>query len=304
MASWWENMFDWISEHQSVLGFIGGGIAAVAIAVWTVYKHWDAKKEAAKDKEAAALKNAQTVQIFGIPFDQFESALKRREDELRAELRSASGTARVEEIERALAELKTEAASKQQKIEMLNQLLDEMRADLVPKELDTDVFPVSLRVRTFIKGRELTVHVMPSRSQRIFASVFGIFWTGLITSVAIGVGLPWPAGIPFFDGVLYLFFIGYSVRLNIQKQTVDIVAPGCFIWGRTPNPIKVDGVQTAAGWRAEVRAEGLVIATTEPKPSEQEARAGLLPFARALNWDMGIPIISTDWLRKKKPAGN
>src|SRR5262249_40131526 len=71
-----------------------------------------------------------------------------------------------------------------------------------------------------------------------------------------------------------------------------------------PNPIKVDGVQTAAGWRAEVRAEGLVIATTEPKPSEQEARAGLLPFARALNWDMGIPIISTDWLRKKKPAGN
>ena len=90
----------------------------------------------------------------------------------------------------------------------------------------------------------------------------------------------------------------------MQKQTVDIVTPGAAAWGRIPNPIKIDGVQTAAGWRGEVRAEGLVIATTEPKPSEQEARAGLLPFARALNWNTGIPIISTDWLRKTKPARN
>jgi hypothetical protein len=206
MAAWWANMFHWISEHQAVLGFIGGGIAAVATAVWAVYKHWDAKKEAARDKEAAALKNAQTVQIFGIPFDQFESALKRREDELRAELRSASGAARVEEIERTLADLKTEAASKQQKIEMLNQLLDEMKADLVPKELDTDVFPVSLRVRSFIKGRELTVHVLASRSARIIQSVFGIIWTGGITSAAIAFGLPKLVGILLFAG----FFISFS----------------------------------------------------------------------------------------------
>lgn len=297
-------MLDWIGEHQSVLGFIGGGIAAVVTAAWTVYKHWDAKKEAAKGHEAAALKNAQTVQIFGIPFDQFESALKRREDELRAELRSASGAARVEEIERTLADLKTEAVSKQQKIEMLNQLLDEMKADLVPKELDTDVFPVSLRVRSFIRGRELTVHVMASRRERIGRSVFGILWTGGLTIAAIAVGLPTLVGVLIFAGVFYLFFTRYYVRFNLQKQTVDIVAPGAVVWGRTPNPVKVDGVQTAAGWRGEVRAEGLVIATMEPKPSEQEARAGLLPFARALNWDMGIPIISTEWLRKKKPAAD
>jgi hypothetical protein len=297
-------MVEWIEKYQSVLGFIGGGIAAVVTAAWTVYKYWDAKKEAAKDKKAAALTTAQTVQIIGIPFDQFESALKRREDELRAELRSASGAARVEEIERTLADLKTEAVRKQQKIEMLNQLLDEMKADLVPKELDTDVFPGTLRVRSFIKGRELTVHVMASRRERIIRSVFGIIWTGGITIAAIAVGLPKLLGIPLFAGVFYLFFTRYYIRFNMQKQTVDIVAPGGAVWGRTPNPVKVEGVQTAAGWRGEVRAEGLVIATIEPKPSEHEARAGLLPFARALNWDMGIPIISTDWLRKKKPAVN
>jgi hypothetical protein len=280
---------------------IGAGIAAVATAAWAVYRHFDEKKANDKKAKAPASQSYQTVQIYGIPFAEYEAALRRREEEVRARLSKASeaGTGHVAELERQLADLSAELDRRKQRIESLTMLIHDIKSDLVPRELDSDCFPQSLSVRSFVKGKQLTVNVLLDPVAAVVTRVLGALWTLAITSVIVQLfRLPPLLGIPVFALIFYFAFVKCYVRFNFRKKKIDLIGPGAATWGRTPHPVEVIARKAEGGWQGEVRVEGLRIALTAPKGSEEEARAELLPFARVLNFALGIPVLSLDWLSK------
>jgi len=292
-------MMDWVKDNESLLMMIGAAVASLATAAWALYRHIDEKKSASATTRAPAGHSYQAVHLYGIPFAEYEAALLRREEEVRARLNKASeaGTGQAQDLERELAGLKAELDRRKERIEELTRLVDEIRADLVPKELDGDGFPPSLSVRSFVKGRELTVNVLPDLTTLVFRRGVGVLWTAFLTAALVHLfNFPALAGVPIFALLFYLIFYRYYVRFNFQKRKIDVITPGAAVWGRVPHPVEVVARRGDAGWLGEVRAEGLRIAYTEPKLSEEEARAELLPFGKALNFALGVPVLSLDWL--------
>jgi hypothetical protein len=293
-------LVEWITTNQAALTMIGAAVAAIATAAWAVYRYFDEKKADDKKTKAPASQTYQTVQIYGIPFAEYEAALHRREEEVRAQLSKASeaGTGLVEELERQLADLTAELDRRKQRIESLTALVNDIRSDLVPRELDSDCFPQSLSVRSFVKGKELTVNVLPDRVAAVVLRVLGALWTLALSSALVHLfRLPPLLGIPVFALIFYFAFVKFYVRFNFRKKKIDLIGPGSAVWGRTPHPVEVVARKVEGGWQGEVRVEGLRIALTTPKGSEEEARAELLAFARMLNFALGIPVLSLDWVK-------
>lgn len=79
-------LWAWITDptHQKTLSFLGSGLVVVVVAGWTLYeKFFDAPPGPMQTVENAC---SGDVCNFGITLDQYEQALMRREEALRAEL--------------------------------------------------------------------------------------------------------------------------------------------------------------------------------------------------------------------------
>jgi hypothetical protein len=298
-------MIDWIKENNELLMIAGGAIAAVCTAAWAVYRYFDEKKTAREASKAPAPQTYQAIQIYGIPFAEHEAALRRREEELRKQLSPGAGAEHGKEKGPAqeLDRLRAELDRSKQRVETLTRLLNEIKTDLVPKELDSDSFPPSLRVRSFLKGTELTVNVLPDRVSLIVRRVVGVVWSAFAAFVLVALlRLPPLLGTFVFVAIFYALFWRYYVRFNFKKRTISLISPGAAVWGLKPHPAEVTARADNGQWRGEVRVEGLRIASTEPRAGAEEARAELLPFARALNFALGIPVISLDQLVQSQPG--
>ncbi len=160
---WWA----WVSDpnHQRTLGFIGAGIAAAAIAGWTVYVHFSDQVTpvaaprvtvsnggiatggdvtAKAGPGGTAIVATGDVTISGISLEQYEAGLKRREQEVRDEL---SRTRRVDTDKIALLEKELAAAeAKRQnpeqalsdfsaKLAEASQALEKLKGDLPADQL-------------------------------------------------------------------------------------------------------------------------------------------------------------------------
>jgi hypothetical protein len=148
-----------------------------------------------------------------------------------------------------------------------------------------------------------TVNVLPGRLAAVVLRVLGALWTLALTSALIQLfHLPPLLGIPIFALIFYFAFVKFYVRFNFQKKKIDLIGPSSAVWGTTPHPVEVIARKAEGGWQGEVRLEGLRIARTTPKGSEDEARAQLLAFARMLNFALGVPVLPLDWLSKSPLA--
>ncbi|SEP42902.1 tetratricopeptide repeat protein [Nitrosovibrio sp. Nv6] len=82
-------VWDWLSaDRMEKLKFIGGGLVALITALWGFYKHFSKKKE---NREVSTSDGGgKNNFIFGITLEQYEAGLRRKELEVRSELRQAS----------------------------------------------------------------------------------------------------------------------------------------------------------------------------------------------------------------------
>lgn len=274
-------MFEWLATYHESLTVLGNAVAGVAVAAWAVYLHFDARRAAKEAAKPAPPQPPQPILLFGLQPQDLLAALQRE----------AAGTA---ELQRQLQE-------RDAKITELTKLFQELQASLAPQALDTNVFPASLRVRTFIKGRELSAHPLTGPVLRGILIAVGVFFSGGIAFFVANLGAHWILALILGGLAYYTFFSALYVRFNLTRRTVDLIGPGSASWGRLPRPVQVVSQKSDRGWSAEAKAEGLTLARTDARPTEAEARAELLPFARVLNWEMGIPVVTTDWPPPAKP---
>ena len=159
---WWS----WVSDpdYQRTLGFIGAGIAAAAIAGWTVYVHFSDKVTpvAAPGVSASnggiatggdvtakagpggtAIISTAPVTI-GIPLEQYEADLKRREQEVREELARTHrvDTDKIALLEKELAAAEAKRQNPEQALSDFNaklaeasQALEKLKGDLPADQL-------------------------------------------------------------------------------------------------------------------------------------------------------------------------
>ena len=158
---WWA----WVSDpnHQRTLGFIGAGITAVAIAGWTVYVHFSASNTRCSsgrvcfqrrdrngrrcDGEAGpggtAIVATGPVTI-GIPLEQYEADLKRREQVFREELARTDrdNKEKIALLEKELAAAEAKRQNPEQalsdfsaKLAEASQALEKLKGDLPADQL-------------------------------------------------------------------------------------------------------------------------------------------------------------------------
>src|ERR1700677_1057306 len=107
-------IFKWLKENYDVLGLIGGGVAAVVGACWTVFTYVDAKRSSKTDAPV------QNVYNYGVPIEQYETSMRQLEAKLRAEVQQPAPNAnRISELEQQLQSTRDELALKKQKFEEL-----------------------------------------------------------------------------------------------------------------------------------------------------------------------------------------
>ncbi len=142
----------WVSDpnHQRTLGFIGAGITAVAIAGWTVYGHFSDKVTpvappgvsasnggiatggnvtAKAGPGGTAIVATAPVTISGITLEEHEERLKRREQEVRKEIREAYAKTHRDDTEK-IALLEKELAAAEAKRQNPEQALSDFSAKL------------------------------------------------------------------------------------------------------------------------------------------------------------------------------
>ena len=121
---WWACVID--PKHRSTLRFIGAGIAAAAIAGWTVYVHFSPPV-------------ATPPVIIGISLEQYEAGLKRREQEVRDDLARTDRDNKEEiaRLEKELAAAETKRQNPEQalsdfseKLAEASQALEKFKGDL------------------------------------------------------------------------------------------------------------------------------------------------------------------------------
>ena len=159
----------WVSDpnHQRTLGFIGAGIAAVAIAGWTVYVHFsdkvtpvaapwvsasnggiaagrDLSNTAAAGGTAILNTGSNNTVTIGFTLEQYEAALKRREQEVREEQARThrSDTDKIALLEKELAAAEAKRQNPEQalsdftaKLAEASQALEKLKGDLPTDQL-------------------------------------------------------------------------------------------------------------------------------------------------------------------------
>jgi hypothetical protein len=158
-----EACWRWLSqsENQKVLAFIGGGVAAVVGGLWQVYLHLSKKSKdtavsASRGGIAAGGNIAPTATsggiavvatgpvTIGISLEQYEARLKRREQEVRAELSQAAAADRnkIALLEKQLTEIQTklenpEGALEEYKAKLAQayKAFDDLKREILPEQI-------------------------------------------------------------------------------------------------------------------------------------------------------------------------
>ena len=133
LHDWW----GWIAapDVQRTLTFLGGGLVALALAAWAIYKHCSKKN---------GNNGSHNTFNIGITLEQYEAGLKRREQEVRAELlrTNRADSASVNLLEKELAAVEAKRQNSEQslgeyksKFAEANQALEKLRGDVPTDQL-------------------------------------------------------------------------------------------------------------------------------------------------------------------------
>jgi hypothetical protein len=175
---------------------------------------------------------------------------------------------------------------------------------VTPPALDRDVFPESLRVVSFIPRRKLEVGILASPSHRAATAIFGALWTGfgafLLASATV---VPFVLTAIASAVVYWKFFTTWRMTFDFSRGRIKIATPGSIRWRTAPGPVTVTTRAEEGGWFGVAMVEGEAIAHSAFCQTEADARAALLPFARALNRELGIPLPAVGAPRETPGAG-
>lgn len=294
----------WLEKNAGSLQLLGPAVAAVAFAGWTVFRYFEDRKQARAASTPALEPFAQTGPVGAI-LEMFAQSIQQQEKKLRDEIRREQpGSERFSELERKLAAVEFESAQRKARLDQLEQRLAELKQELVPQDLDANLFPPALDVRAFVRGQELVVNYHPTRAEWIGAVVG---YTILIAFFFLGPLLGQNRGLALMLLVPAVWFAyhrcrrGWFVKFDLRKQAIKISSPTSYQTTSVIAPIRLVTRQIGAAWEAEAQcAPAVGLVRSSRRSSEAEANAELLPFVAALNWEMGVPILAHGFFTKAK----
>ncbi len=290
----WLKFWADLKADTPTLGFLLAVLTAVGGAVWALYLRRHSESEPV---------STTTVVNQGITLDEYERAIKRKESEIRAELNatSTSDPARRELLEGQLQQaqeraknLESEFESYKAKMAAVAKEYDDLKREVVPSNVTPDVLPAGLKVKEFVPNDHLSLKITGLRARDvIFRAVFGVVWVGGITFILFLTRRHFIAGGIFFVLVYSLLFTQCRITFDFKKKKVRVYLPGAYA-KFDPLPVLVKTQSKKDGWVATVNFGTIPFAKFPPQPTEKEARLNVLPFARAINWKMGIPLLISD----------
>lgn len=151
-------------------------------------------------------------------------------------------------------------------------------------------FPKELRVKNYIPEKSLTLSYRAGLPDKIFSVIFICFVLSFVVWVLYygdnSCRLP---VVVIFCIFLWAFFRPQSITFNVEKLTTRIQGPGYVQWlPPLVGQLKLITREERSGWRARLIYLRFELARTGSYKTRDEARAKLEPFARALNYAMGM----------------
>lgn len=252
----------WLKANKDALealALIVGGLWAVFVFVI------DRKSRKTSGAQPAA--PDRSIQIYGLNLDDLEAQLRLKRSD----------------AETRIAELK--------------KLVDELSEGLVPPQLDENLFPKNLRVRSFIRGREIVINCVWTTPLRVTWPLFTLlFWGGCTFMASSMIRLPAIVGVVLGIAVWVFMLRKYYVRFNFQTKRATVITPASYQWF-IPIPVMVETKFSNGAWIAGAKYASVTLVQSEPHQSEADARDELWPFVKALNWEMGLPLLSSQLKR-------
>jgi hypothetical protein len=132
-----------------------------------------------------------------------------------------------------------------------------------------------------------------SIATRAFTGLFGLAWcAGCAFGTHETFGLPWVVIVPMFCALLWLAFgRPPTISFNLVKKKVVIAGSG-GIAVLQPLPVMIKTKRQENGFASELWFGSRRFAVLPTEQTEDVAARKPLPFVRALNWEMGIPILT------------
>jgi hypothetical protein len=177
--------------------------------------------------------------------------------------------------------------------------------------LDDMELPAGLRVKSYVKGDHLRVKYRLGLPSAIFLTVFGAFWLGSVLGLtlaliaqSLGYELPFPnvttsnnGGLLaptiimiVFSGMgIWLFTRPIAIQFNFSTGEVTVSGPGSM--GKAAPQVGALSLHVdrkKKGWRSRILYNRLEFARSEVFHKKCDARDCLLPFAVALNYQLGF----------------
>lgn len=289
---------NWINQNHEAIAIILTAITAFWAIVWAIYtRSSDAKKPPKADVSPSVVNN------YGISLGEFQDAIARKEKEIREELTRGGGidTARRLQLEQQLTDarerqqnIETEYADYKSRMAETIESLRRLQQEIIPSHVNSTIFPAGLAVADFIEGQKLKLRFtgIPIAA-RAFTGMFGLVWcTGCAFGTHQIFGLPWVVIVPLFCALLWFAFGRTpTITFNLVKRTV-VFAGGGGIAKSDAMPIMIKAKRQTNGFAPELWFGARRFAVLPPEQTEDIATRKALPFVRALNWDMGVPILT------------
>jgi hypothetical protein len=301
--SYLNSLLKYLSANKEGIAILLTIFTAICGGVWAVYTRYSDRKK----KESSTTQPTVTQVQLGISqadlaaiFEQQRSSIERMlsatpkaEEAKRSELER-----RLAESQSKLENLQSEYQSYKQRLEQALATLNELRGQLIPTHVDDSIFPKGLKVRSFVKGDhlKLTMSGIPWTG-RIFAAGFGLFftyemWADLHNRIPL---------LLFVVFVWFAFFRTPTIKFNFKKRRVTFAGfGGISVTGAYP--VLIETKRKADGWEASLKFGSQVFGSFGSYPTAETAVAAVGPFVRALNWEMGLPILMGEGLALARPS--
>jgi len=205
-----------------------------------------------------------------------------------------------EELEKTQAQLADIQADYNEQKMQLNDAraaLAGFTREIVATELDSNVFPPGLVVKSFVPGQHLKVSMTGvTLVERGVVAVFGLVWTGGLSSILVGAKVPiYIAVIVFLTVYWFAFLRNPTINFDFQKRRVTMAGLGSVTW-REFQPITVDTVLGRSGWSATLKLGSRRIVRFRAENTSEATTDKVTDFVRALNWQMGVPLFTVNRL--------
>jgi len=192
-----------------------------------------------------------------------------------------------------LADLQAEYDAQKVQLNEARVALAEITREVVPTALEANMFPPGLIVKSFVKGEHLKLSVTGTTLvERGIVALFGLVWTGGVSSMLLGLKLPIYVVVAAFLTVYWFLFLRpQTINFDFRKRKITIAGKGGIAWLES-QPVVIETVNGKVGGAAILKLGPRRIVRFPEERSSEAAAAKVEEFVRALNWQMGVPTLT------------